>query len=108
MGICLVSPQLLNAYSVASTPSSEIAKDWVWDFGFFTVNHMGYQAQVIPALLAGLSLSYLEIFWRKHVSEVVSMIFVPFLSLIPALILAHTVLGPIGWTYWPSPLNSGS
>ena len=98
LGICLVSPQLLNAYSVASTPASEIAKDWVWDFGFFTVNRIGYQAQVIPALLAGLSLSYLEIFWRKHVPEVVSMIFVPFLSLIPALVLAHTVLGPIGWT----------
>lgn len=98
LGICLVSPQLLNAYSVASTPASEIAKNWVWNFGFFTVNRIGYQAQVIPALLAGLSLSYLEIFWRKHVPEVVSMIFVPFLSLIPALILAHTVLGPIGWT----------
>lgn len=98
LGICLVSPQLLNAYSVASTSAAEIAKDWVWDFGFFTVNRVGYQAQVIPALLAGLSLSYLEIFWRKHIPEVVSMIFVPFLSLIPALILAHTVLGPIGWT----------
>ena len=98
LGICLVSPQLLNAYAVASTPAAEIAKDWVWDFGFFTVNRVGYQAQVIPALLAGLSLSYLEIFWRKHIPEVVSMIFVPFLSLIPALILAHTVLGPIGWT----------
>lgn len=98
MGICLVSPQLLNAYSVVSTPAAEIAKNWVWDFGFFTVNRIGYQAQVIPALLAGLSLSYLEIFWRKHIPEVVSMIFVPFLSLIPALILAHTVLGPIGWS----------
>ena len=44
----------------------------------FTVNRIGYQAQVIPALLAGLSLSYLEIFWRKHIPEVISMIFVPF------------------------------
>ena len=98
LGICLVSPQLLNAYFVAGTPQSEIAKNWVWDFGFFTVQRIGYQAQVIPALLAGLSLSYLEIFWRKRIPEVVSMIFVPFLSLLPAIILAHTVLGPIGWT----------
>lgn len=98
LGICLVSPQLLNAYLVAGTPQSEIAKNWVWDFGFFTVQRIGYQAQVIPALLAGLSLSYLEIFWRKRIPEVVSMIFVPFLSLLPAIILAHTVLGPIGWT----------
>lgn len=99
LGICLISPnQLLNAYNVASTSAAEIAKDWVWDFGFFTVKRIGYQAQVIPALLSGLSLAYLERFWRKHIPEVVSMIFVPFLSLIPALILAHTVLGPIGWT----------
>ncbi|AUW97362.1 PTS system trehalose-specific EIIBC component [Streptococcus pluranimalium] len=98
LGICLVSPQLLNAYAVGSTPVADIAKDWVWDFGFFAVNRIGYQAQVIPALLAGLSLSYLEIFWRKRIPEMVSMIFVPFLSLLPALILAHTVLGPLGWT----------
>lgn len=98
LGICLVSPQLLNAYDVANTSAAEIAKNWVWDFGYFTINKIGYQAQVIPALLAGLSLSYLEIFWRKHIPEVVSMIFVPFLSLLPAIILAHTVLGPIGWT----------
>lgn len=99
LGICLISPnQLLNAYNVASTSAAEIAANWTWDFGFFTVQKIGYQAQVIPALLAGLSLAYLERFCRKHIPEVISMIFVPFLSLIPALILAHTVLGPIGWT----------
>lgn len=99
LGICLISPnQLLNAYSVASTSAADIAAIWTWDFGFFTVRMIGYQAQVIPALLTGLALAYLERFWRKHIPEVVSMIFEPFLSLIPALILAHTVLGPVGWT----------
>lgn len=97
LGICLVSPQLLNAYAVPGTSAEDIAANWVWDFGFATVRRIGYQAQVIPALLAGLSLSYLEIFWRKRIPEVISMIFVPFLSLLPALILAHTVLGPFGW-----------
>lgn len=29
LGICLVSPQLLNAYAVAGTPAAEIAKNWV-------------------------------------------------------------------------------
>lgn len=98
LGICLVSPQLLNAYAVPGTDAATIASEWSWNFGFFTIARIGYQAQVIPALLAGLALSYLEIFWRKVVPEVISMIFVPFLSLLPALILAHTVLGPIGWT----------
>ncbi|MGT2907560.1 PTS system trehalose-specific EIIBC component [Streptococcus dentiloxodontae] len=99
LGICLISPnQLLNAYNVASTSAADIAKDWTWNFGYFSIERIGYQAQVIPALLAGLSLAYLERFWRKHIPEVVSMIFVPFLSLIPAIILAHTVLGPVGWS----------
>ena len=98
LGICLVSPQLLNAYAVPGTDAATIASEWSWNFGFFSVARIGYQAQVIPALLAGLALSYLEIFWRKVIPEVISMIFVPFLSLLPALILAHTVLGPIGWT----------
>ena len=52
LGICLVSPQLLNAYAVASTSTEEIAANWVWNFGYFTVNRIGYQAQVIPALQA--------------------------------------------------------
>ncbi|NQL66490.1 PTS system trehalose-specific EIIBC component [Streptococcus suis] len=98
LGICLVSPQLLNAYAVPGTDAATIASDWSWNFGFFSIARIGYQAQVIPALLAGLALSYLEIFWRKVIPEVISMIFVPFLSLLPALILAHTVLGPLGWT----------
>lgn len=97
LGICLVSPQLLNAYNVPSTSTAEIIENWSWNFGFTTVARIGYQAQVIPALLAGLSLAYLEKFWRKVTPEVISMIVVPFLSLLPALVLAHTILGPIGW-----------
>ena len=93
LGICLVHPSLFSAYEYASHKAAGDVPHFILGF-----EKVGYQAQVIPALLAGLSLSYLEIFWRKHVPEVVSMIFVPFLSLIPALILAHTVLGPIGWT----------
>ena len=97
LGICLVSPHLLNAYEVANTSKAVIAKDYTWYFGILKFHKYGYQGQVIPALLSGLSLSYLEIFWRKRIPEVISMIFVPLLSLLPALILAHTVLGPFGW-----------
>lgn len=96
LGICLVSSQLTNAYEYTKAVAEGTLK--YWDFGSFSIARVGYQAQVIPALLAGLSLGYLERFWRKVIPEVISMIFVPFLSLIPALVLAHTVLGPIGWT----------
>ena len=95
LGITLVSPQLLNAYAVAGTAAADIP---VWNFGFATVQMIGYQAQVIPAILAGFTLVYLEKFFRKISPSYVSMIVVPFCSLLIAVILAHTVLGPIGWT----------
>lgn len=94
LGITLVSPQLLNAYAVASTAPADIP---VWDFGFATVKMIGYQAQVIPAMLAGFTLVYLEKFFRKISPSYISMITVPFFSLLLSVILAHTVLGPIGW-----------
>ncbi|WP_262118687.1 PTS system trehalose-specific EIIBC component [Enterococcus casseliflavus] len=97
LGITLVSPQLLNAYSVSSTSAAEIAQNYTWDFGFFTIDKIGYQAQVIPAMLAGFLLVYLERFFRKWIPEAVSMIFVPLFSLLPTILAAHMVLGPIGW-----------
>jgi len=92
LGLTLVSGQLLNAYAVAG--ATEIP---VWDFGFFKVNMIGYQAQVIPAILAAFTLVYLEKFFRKITPQVISMIVVPFCSLLLSVIAAHFVLGPIGW-----------
>lgn len=94
LGITLVSPQLLNAYSVASTAAADIP---VWDFGFAQVQMIGYQAQVIPAILAGFALVYFEKFFRKISPAAISMIIVPFCSLLLAVLVAHTILGPIGW-----------
>lgn len=95
LGITLVSPQLLNAYGAAGAfETGEIPQ---WDFGAFQLDMIGYQAQVLPAMFAGIALSWLERFWRRVIPEYLSMILVPFLALVPAVILAHTVLGPIGW-----------
>ncbi len=94
LGLTLVSGQLLNAYAVAGTAAADIP---VWDFGFFKVNMIGYQAQVLPAVLAAFTLVYLEKFFRKITPQVVSMIVVPFCSLLLAVMASHFVLGPIGW-----------
>ena len=92
LGLTLCSGQLLNAYGVAG--ATQIP---VWDFGFVQVKMIGYQAQVIPAMLAGFTLVYLEKFFRKIPPAVISMIVVPFCSLLLAVMAAHFVLGPIGW-----------
>ena len=94
LGLTLVSPQLLNGFSVATTAVEDIP---VWDFGFVQIQMIGYQGQVIAAMLAGFVLVYLEKFFKKICPEVVSMIVVPFCSLVPAVLVAHTIVGPIGW-----------
>ena len=95
LGLTLVSPQLLNGFQVANTAAKDIP---IWDFGFAQVQMIGYQGQVIAAMMAGFVLVYLEKFFRKHCPAVISMIVVPFCSLIPAVVIAHTIVGPIGWT----------
>ena len=95
LGITLVSPQLMSASDyVAAVEAGEAVK--VWDFGSFHINMVGYQSQVIPAILVGIVFSLLYRFLKKRVPEMISMIVVPFFSLIPAIILAHTVIGPFG------------
>ena len=91
LGITLVSPQLVNAYLVGTVDPK------FYDFGFFKMPMVRYQAQVIPAIMAGFVLVYLEKFWRKVVPEYISMVIIPFASLIPTVIIAHAVVGPIGW-----------
>ena len=94
LGLTLVSSQLLNGFSVSTTKAADIPN---WDFGFAKVDMIGYQGQVIAAMMAGFVLVYLEKFFKKICPEVISMIVVPFCSLVPAVIIAHTVVGPIGW-----------
>ncbi|MBC8589006.1 PTS system trehalose-specific EIIBC component [Paratissierella segnis] len=92
LGLTLVSPQLLNAYGVAGGEAAPF-----WDFGFAQVKMIGYQAQVIPAMLAGFLLSFSELKLRKVIPQSISMILVPLLSLVPTVLIAHIILGPIGW-----------
>ena len=95
LGLTLVSPQLLNGFSVAGADAETIAAH-TYDFGFFSFVGTGYQGQVIAALMAAFVLVALEKFFTKVTPEVVRMIVVPFMSLVPAVFIAHLVVGPIG------------
>ena len=97
LGLTLISGQLVNAYGVPGMAADAWAPNYVWNFGFASFRMIGYQAQVIPAILAAFTLAYLERFFKKVVPQVVQMILVPFCSLLLAVMAAHFVLGPIGW-----------
>lgn len=97
LGLTLVSGQLMNAYSVPTATAADWAK-YTWDFGFAQVHMIGYQAQVLPAILAAICFNYYERFFKKIVPQMVQMILVPFCSLLLGVMTAHFIVGPIGWT----------
>ena len=52
---------------------------------------------LLQRMLAGFTLVYLERFFRKICPAMISMIVVPFCSLLISVAVAHGILGPIGW-----------
>ncbi|CRZ80846.1 PTS system trehalose(maltose)-specific transporter subunits IIBC [Vibrio cholerae] len=90
LGVTLVSPQLMNAYLIGK----EVPE--VWDFGLFAIEKVGYQAQVIPAILAGVALAFIENNLRRVVPSYLYLVVVPFVSIIVSVVLAHAFIGPFG------------
>ncbi|HCE1838907.1 PTS trehalose transporter subunit IIBC [Vibrio parahaemolyticus] len=90
LGVTLVSPQLMNAYLIGKQVPE------VWDFGLFTIEKVGYQAQVIPAMLAGIALAFIETRLKRIIPSYLYLVVVPFVSIIVSVILAHSIIGPFG------------
>ncbi|HAS6971465.1 TPA: PTS trehalose transporter subunit IIBC [Vibrio parahaemolyticus] len=90
LGVTLVSPQLMNAYLIGKQVPE------VWDFGLFAIEKVGYQAQVIPAMLAGIALAFIETHLKRIIPSYLYLVIVPFVSLIASVILAHSIIGPFG------------
>lgn len=90
LGITLVSPQLMNSYGLGSQVPD------VYDFGLFQIAKVGYQAQVIPSILAAMALVYIERFFTKIVPSFLHLVLVPICTILVAVFLAHTAIGPFG------------
>ncbi|MBE4586490.1 PTS trehalose transporter subunit IIBC [Vibrio navarrensis] len=90
LGVTLVSPQLMNAYLIGKQAPE------VWDFGLFVIEKVGYQAQVIPAMLAGVVLALIETNLKRIVPSYLYLVVVPFVSIILSVVLAHSIIGPFG------------
>ncbi len=90
LGVTLVSPQLMNAYLIGTQVPE------VWDFGWFAIEKVGYQAQVIPAILAGVVLAFIETNLKRIIPAYLYLVVVPFVSIILSVILAHALIGPFG------------
>ncbi|MCZ3621700.1 PTS beta-glucoside transporter subunit IIBCA [Lactobacillus mulieris] len=88
LGIMLVSPILPNAYSVANGSAKAIML-------FNSIPVIGSQGSVLTALVAGFIGAKLELFFRKHMPNVLEQILTPFLTLLVTFAIMILGVGPI-------------
>lgn len=92
LGLMLVHPSLLNAYSYQDA----VTKGTVpyWNLFGFNVAKIGYQGQVLTVLASSYLLARLEIELNKRIPDSVKLLFVAPIALLITGLLSFTVIGP--------------
>ncbi len=92
IGMIMIHPALMNAWSVASAESVPTASVW---FGLFDINLVGYQGHVIPVVIAVWFMSELEKRLHKLVPEMIDLFVTPLVTVLVTGYLTLTVFGPV-------------
>ena len=90
IGLMMVHPALLNAWSVGSAESIP-----VWNIFFYPIQQVGYQGHVIPVILAVLLMSKLEKLLHKIVPEMIDLFVTPLVTVLVTAFLTFTIIGPV-------------
>ncbi|MET3942589.1 PTS system trehalose-specific IIC component [Paenibacillus sp. PvP094] len=93
LGLILVHPDLLSAYSYANAVNEGTVPTWNL-FGWH-IEKIGYQGQVLPVLVSAYLLAKLEIFLNKRVHDSVKLLVVAPVTLLVTGFLAFTIIGPV-------------
>lgn len=92
MGMIMVHPDLMNAWSVAGADSVPTAEAW---FGLYQIDLVGYQGHVIPIVIAVWLMSTLEKWLHKHVPEIIDLFVTPLVTVLVTGYVTLTIVGPI-------------
>ncbi len=92
MGLMMVHPALINAWTVGNYAAGEIP---TWQLLFFNVKQVGYQGHVIPVILAILLMSYVEKWLHRHVPEMIDLFVTPLCTVLVTSFLTFTIIGPV-------------
>ena len=114
LGLMLVSGIMLNAYVYGNMAGEGInvkdallngnekygieAGKHILNLGITKLTLIGYQAQVLPAMFAGIAMCYIEKFFNKRTPEVLKLVWVPFITLIVTGFLTILFIGPFART----------
>lgn len=93
LGLILVHPDLLSAYSYANASTEGTVPTWNL-FGWH-LERIGYQGQVLPVLVSAYILARIEKFLDKRVHDSVKLLVVAPVTLLITGFLAFTIIGPV-------------
>ena len=92
IGIIMIHPNLINAWSVASMDAADIP---VWHLFGFSIRQVGYQGHVIPVIIAVWIMCKLENWLHKHVPEMIDLFVTPLCTVLITGFLTIGLIGPV-------------
>lgn len=92
VGMIMIHPNLINAWSVGSMEASEIP---VWNLLGFPIRQVGNQGHVIPVIIAVWLMCQIEKWLHKHVPEMIDLFVTPLCTVLATAFLTLGIIGPI-------------
>lgn len=92
IGMIMIHPALINAWTVGSLSASEIP---VWNFFGFTIRQVGYQGHVIPVIISVWLMCQLEKKLHRIVPEMIDLFVTPLVTVLVTAALTLGIIGPI-------------
>lgn len=94
IGMIMIHPDLINAWSVASMDPADISNVSVW-FGLYNIQLIGYQGHVIPVIIAVWMMSVIEKKLHKVVPEIIDLFVTPLVTVLVTGYVTLTAIGPV-------------
>ncbi len=92
MGMIMVHPDLLNAYSLAETPAADIP---IWNIFGKDIPAVGYQGTVLPVLAVAWILAKIEIFLHKKTPTWLDNLTTPLIATLVTGFITFAFVGPL-------------
>jgi PTS system sucrose-specific IIC component len=92
IGMIMIHPDLMNAWSVASAKTVPTADVW---FGLYHIKMVGYQGHVIPVVIAVWLMCMIEKKLHKIVPEMLDLFVTPLVTVMVTGYLTLTIIGPV-------------
>ena len=92
IGMIMIHPNLLNAWSVGSMDAAEIP---VWRLFGFPIRQVGYQGHVIPVIIAVWLMCKIEKWLHNHIPEMIDLFVTPLCTVLITAFLTLGFIGPV-------------